>query len=101
MIHINLSTLVGFIVGFSTFAIFFYINYRIGKKQRRFDERYQQVQKHARSLAWGISTILLVSAWTITYFVEGLGFSFFLLTFVYVSHLIAYVISAYIADKKF
>jgi len=91
----------GFLIGFLSFAIVFYFNKKHGKKKRLFDERYHQVHNKARLMAWGISTFCIAGAWITAMIVEGAGFSFFLLTFVYVAHMIAYLISAMIADKKF
>lgn len=91
----------GFISGILTVGLVYYINYRIGKKKRRFDERYHQLHTKARSLAWGVSTICIVCAWLATLLVEGPGFSFFIVTFVYVAHMLAYLISSIVVEKKF
>lgn len=96
-----LSGLSGFFVGFLTIAIVFYFVKKNGKKKRLFDERYHQVHNKARSTAWGISTFCIAGAWITAMIVEGAGFSFFLLTFVYIAHMIAYLISAMIVQKKF
>ncbi|WP_075619911.1 DUF3796 domain-containing protein [Paenisporosarcina indica] len=96
-----LSGLSGFLVGFFTIAIVFYFVKKNGKKKRLFDERYHQIHNKARSIAWGISTLCIAGAWITAMIIEGAGFSFFLLTFVYVAHMIAYVIGGIIAEKKF
>lgn len=95
------SGLSGFIVGFLTIAIAIYLMKKNGKKKRLFDERYHQVHNKARSIAWGVSTFCIACAWITAMIVEGAGFSFFLLTFVYVAHMIAYLISALIVENKF
>ena len=97
----NLAGLWGFFFGILTVGIVFYFNHRIGKKNRRFDERYHQLHTKARSLAWGVSTICIVCAWLASLLVEGAGFSFFILTFVYVAHMLAYLISSIVVEKKF
>ena len=91
----------GFIMGFLFIAIVFYFNKKHGMKKRIFDERYRQVHNTARSKAWIISTFCIAGAWMTAMIVEGAGFSFFLLTFVYVAHMIAYLISAIVANKNF
>lgn len=97
----NLAALSGFFFGFLTVTIALYFNHKIGKKKRRFDERYHQMHTRARSIAWSISTFCIVGAWMASIFVEGAGFSFFILTFVYVAHMIAYLISSIVVEKKF
>ncbi|MET0787359.1 MAG: DUF3796 domain-containing protein [Paenisporosarcina sp.] len=98
----NLVTaLSGYFISFITIWIVFHFVRKSGKKKRLFDERYHQVQNKARSLAWVISTFCIVAAWMASLIVEGPGFSFFLLTFVYVAHMIAFAIGGIIAEKKF
>jgi len=96
-----IAGLSGFSVAFLIMGIVYYTFRKKGRKKRLFDERYHQVQNKARSLAWVISTFCIVIAWMAALIVEGPGFSFFLLTFVYVAHMIAYIIGGIIAEKKY
>ena len=91
----------GFFVGIITILIIFYFFKKNGKKKRLFDERYHQVQSNARSTAWIISTYCIVIAWIVAIIVEGPSFSFFLITFIYVAHMIAYLIGGIRAEQKY
>ena len=91
----------GFLLAFLIIGIVYYFVRKNGKKKRIFDERYHLVQNKARSVAWIISTFCIVIAWMASLIVEGPGFSFFLLTFVYIAHMIAYIIGGIIAENKY
>lgn len=95
-----LAGLSGFLLGFITLLIVFYFYKKNGKKKRLFDERYHQVQRKARSTAWIISTYSIVVAWMVAIIVEGPGLSFFLITFIYVAHMMAYLIGGIRAEQK-
>jgi len=95
-----LAVLTGFPLAFLIIGIVFYFVRKHGKKKRLFDERYHQVQNKARSVAWVISTFCIIIAWMFSLIIEGPGFSFFLLTFVYVAHMIAYLIGGAMAEKN-
>lgn len=95
-----LAGLSGFFLGFISLVVVFYFYRKNGKKKRLFDERYHQVQSKARSTAWIISTYCIVLAWMLAIIVEGPGFSFFLITFIYVAHMIAYLIGGVRAEQK-
>ena len=95
-----LPGLLGFLIGLISILIVFFFYKKIGKKKRLFDERYHQVQRKARSTAWIISTYSIVIAWIVAIIVEGPGFSFFLITFIYVAHMIAYLIGGMRAEQK-
>ena len=96
-----IAGILGFAIAFLTIGVVFYFFRRNGKKKRIFDERYHQVQNKARSVAWVISTFCIVLAWMAALIVEGPGFSFFLITFVYVAHMIAYLIGGIIGEKQY
>ncbi|MFX3673780.1 MAG: DUF3796 domain-containing protein [Paenisporosarcina sp.] len=96
-----ITGLSGYIIGFLVIWIVFHFMYKSGKKKRLFDERYHQVQNKARSLACVMSTFCIVIAWIASLIVEGPGFSFFLLTFMYIAHMIAFAIGGIIAEKKY
>lgn len=91
----------GFFVGIITILIIFYFFKKYGKKKRLFDERYYQVQRQARSTAWTISTFCIVIAWMVAIIVDGPGFPFFLITFIYIAHMISYLIGGIRAEQKY
>jgi len=96
-----LAGLSGLICGVLVASIVMYINYRIGKKQRRFDERYQQIHNTARSISWSVTTLTVILGWGAVIVVEGASFAFFIITGIYVIGMISYIIAAAYASKKF
>jgi hypothetical protein len=76
------------------------INRRIGKRKHLFDERYTRIHKHARSISWGVTTAAILIAWSIIIIVEGPGLAFFILSGIWVTHMLSYAIGAAIASCK-
>jgi len=64
------------------------------KKERAFDERYWSIQKEARSFSWMATTAAILAAWMIVLIVQGPKLAFFLLTGVWVVHMLSYMIGA-------
>lgn len=96
-----LAGLSGLVTGVLVASIVMYINYRIGKKQRRFDERYEQIHNKARSISWGVTVIAIIIGWGAVIVVEGASFAFFIITGIYVIGMISYIIGAAYASTKF
>ncbi|WP_313893091.1 hypothetical protein [Psychrobacillus sp.] len=96
--------LVAFLVGLPLaiviMGIVFFINRKIGKKKRLFDERYTKINEKARSISWVTTTIVILIVWMIIIFVEGPSLSFFLITAVWVIHMFSYLIGSIIASKS-
>ncbi|MFJ7935490.1 hypothetical protein [Sporosarcina sp. NPDC096371] len=92
--------LVGLPLGLLIASIILFMNWKKGKKERRFDERYTTVHQHARSISWGVTTAAILIAWTIVIIVEGPGLAFFILTGLWVTHMVSYGIGAVFANSK-
>lgn len=59
---------IGGILGVALTAIALYFIKRKGRIEKRYDERYNMLQYQSRSLAWGVTTLTLVIAFTILQF---------------------------------
>ena len=92
--------LAGLPLGLAVAGIVLFVSWRRGKKERRFDERYTRIHQHARSISWGVTTAAVLIAWTIITLVEGPSLAFFVLSSVWVTHMLSYVIGAAIASRK-
>lgn len=92
--------LIGLPTAIVSSMIILFIFYRIGKKRRWFDERYNQVHTIARSYSWIVTTAGLLVAWMIIIIMEGPGLAFFIITGLWVVHMGSYGIAAAIADKN-
>lgn len=93
--------LLGLPLGLLITAIILFFNWKRGKKERRFDERYAQMHQYARSLSWGVTTVTILLMWMIVIIVEGPGLAFFIITGVWVIHMTSYIIGAAIASKRY
>ena len=92
--------LAGLPLGLAVAGIVLFISWRRGKKERRFDERYTRIHQNARSISWGVTTVTLLIAWTIVTLVEGPSLAFFVLSGVWVTHMLSYAIGAVFASTK-
>lgn len=81
-------------------GIVFLIMRKVGKKKRWFDERYIRIHEKARSLSWIVTTITILIVWMLIIAIEGPGLAFFLMTGIWVVHMISYGIGAFMADKS-
>lgn len=77
---------IGGILGVALTAIALYFIKRKGQIEKRYDERYNMLQYQSRSLAWGVTTLTLVIAFTILYIMEGYSLATFLVLLVYLLH---------------
>lgn len=90
----------GLLVGMVITTIILFINWRKGKKERRYDERYVRVREQAGRLAWSVTVLAIVVACAVLYIFEGKGLAFYLLIVLYVISMMFYLIAVAIADKK-
>jgi len=81
-------------------VIVFLIMRSIGKQRRWFDERYVRIHEKARSLSWTVTTITILIVWMIIIFMEGPGLAFFLMTAIWVIHMLSYAIGSFIANRS-
>lgn len=96
----TISGLSGFVVGFGTILLVFLYQRKKGKKERRFDERYETVHAKARSISWGVTLIAIVLMWIGVIIYEGPKLAFFLFTILYLITISSYGIAAAIFNKK-
>ncbi|GGA47699.1 DUF3796 domain-containing protein [Psychrobacillus lasiicapitis] len=93
------SFLIGLPLAIIIIAIVSLIMRRIGKQKRWFDERYVRIHEKARSLSWTVTTVTILIVWMIIIFMEGPGLAFFLMTAIWVIHMLSYAIGSFIANK--
>ncbi|BAQ08668.1 hypothetical protein OXB_0196 [Bacillus sp. OxB-1] len=94
------SFLVGLPLGILIASIILFISWRKGKKERRFDERYTRIHEQARSFSWRVTTATILIVWGIIIVVEGPRLAFFLMTGIWVAHMLSYAIGAAIASSR-
>ncbi len=94
-----LTFLIGLPLAIVIISIVALVQYRIGKKKRLFDERYQEIQNKARSFSWLVTTISILLVWLVIIFLEGTGLAFFLMTGLWVIHMMSYLVGSIIAQK--
>ncbi|MDI2586750.1 DUF3796 domain-containing protein [Psychrobacillus sp. NEAU-3TGS] len=94
------SFLIGLPLAIVIIAIVFLVMRRIGKQKRWFDERYVRIHEKARSLSWTVTTITILIVWLIIIFMEGPGLAFFLMTAIWVIHMLSYAIGSLIANRS-
>ncbi len=92
--------LVGFPLPLIIILIILLVNRKKGKQSRWFDERYRKIHQQARSISWGVTTVAIYIAWMIVMIVEGPRLAFFILTGIWVTHMLSYLIGALIANSK-
>lgn len=81
--------------------IVYFINRYIGKKKHLFDERYQQQTNRMKARSWDAMIVIYLIAWCVVIIFDGISFSFFLLTALYVLHnMTAIVANLYYLNKE-
>lgn len=93
--------LLGLPLGLLIAGIVWWINHRIGKRERRFDERYQSMHRRARSYSWFATTTAILIGWMLSMMIEGPGLAFFILSGIWVIHMMSYAIGASVASKYY
>ncbi len=91
--------LVGLPLGLVIWAIVWFFVRKKGMKERIFDERYANLHRHARSISWKVMTGAILIAWIIVMIVEGAKLAFFILTALWVIHMLSWAIGAAIVNK--
>lgn len=90
----------GLPLGLAIWAIVYYFVWKKGKKERLFDERYRNIHRHARAISWKVMTGAILIAWVIVMIVEGPGLAFFVLTALWVTHMMSWLFGAMIANRE-
>ncbi|WP_339228858.1 DUF3796 domain-containing protein [Oceanobacillus sp. FSL K6-2867] len=96
----NPSGILGLIAAVFVLIIVFFVNRHIGRKKHLFDERYQQTNNRAKARAWDTMIVIYLVAWFIVILFDGIGFSFFLLTALYVLHNVTAIITNFYFSAK-
>lgn len=78
----------------------FYFQRRLGKKKYLFDERYRQETNQAKARAWDVSLVIMLLAWPVVIIFDGIGFSFFLLTGIFVLHNTSLMVTSFYLGMK-
>ncbi|MBB4826542.1 apolipoprotein N-acyltransferase [Sporosarcina luteola] len=90
----------GFISGFGIVLLIALFYFWKGRKERRFDERYETVHAKARTISWGITVIVLALMWLGALIYEGASLAFILLAAAYGIMLLSYGIAVFVLNKK-
>jgi len=96
----SIESLAGFITGAGVVLFIAFLYFRKGKKERRFDERYEEVHAKARTLSWSLTLIVLMLMWLGSLIFEGPKLAFLLLATAYGVMLISYGIGVLIMNKR-
>lgn len=96
----TIESLAGFITGAGVVLFIAFLYFRKGKKERRFDERYEEVHTKARTISWAITLIVLMCMWLGSLLFEGPKLAFLLLAIAYGVMLISYAIGVVIMNKR-
>ncbi|QFG00124.1 hypothetical protein PB01_15530 [Psychrobacillus glaciei] len=94
-----LTLFLGLPLGIITMMIVFFIMRKFGKKKRWFDERYTKMNEKARSISWIFTTFAILIAWMIITVIEGPGLSFFIMTGIWLIHMVSYSIGAIVSNQ--
>ncbi|QTD42842.1 DUF3796 domain-containing protein [Sporosarcina sp. Te-1] len=98
----NLSgeTIAGFITGLGAVLLVALFYFWKGRRERRFDERYETVHAKARTISWGITVIVLALMWLGALIFEGASLAFILVATAYGIMLISYAVAVFILNRK-
>lgn len=81
--------------------IVFFINRNIGRKKRLFDERYYLKANRAKARSWDAMLVIYMIAWFVVIIFDGISFSFFLITALYVLHNVTLIITNLYFSKEY
>ena len=97
----TLIALAGLGIGVLGIAIVYKVNRRIGKKERLFDERQRKISDQAKAFSWNITMAAILMAWALVIIFQGISFSFFLITGLYILQYLSMLITTvYLAQKN-
>jgi hypothetical protein len=89
----------GLPLGLAIFGVVYFFVHRKAKKERLYDERYTAVHRHARAISWKVMTVAILVAWAIVIIVEGPKLAFFIMSALWVIHMLSWAVGAAIASK--
>lgn len=90
MEFISIESISGFFTGFGLMVLLAIYLWRRGKKERKFDERYETVQKRARTFSWGMTIVFIFMMFVGVVIYEGFGLAAISLAIVYTFILLTY-----------
>lgn len=93
--------ILGLVIAVTICIIVFFINRNIGRKKRLFDERYYLKTNRAKARSWDAMLVIYLIAWFVVIIFDGISFSFFLLTALYVLHNLTLIITSYYISKEY
>ncbi|MCY8469886.1 DUF2178 domain-containing protein [Bacillus haynesii] len=97
----TLIALAGLGIGVLGIVIVYSVNRRIGKKERLFDERQRKISDQAKAFSWNITMAAILIAWALVIIFQGISFSFFLITGLYILQCLSMLITTvYLAQKN-
>ena len=91
--------LLGLPLGLAISGLVYFFVHRKAKKERVYDERYTALHRHARSISWMVMTVAILVAWTIVIIVEGPKLAFFIMSALWVIHMLSWAVGSAIASK--
>lgn len=90
MDFMSIGSVSGFFTGFGLMLLLAIYKWRKGKKERRFDERYETIHGKARTFSWSITVVLIFMVFLGAVIYEGFKLAAILLAIVYVFILLTY-----------
>ena len=96
----TLDTLAGVIVGAGVTLLIAFLYFKKAEKERRFDERYEQVNAKAIKLSWMTTLIVLLMMWLGVLMYEGAKIAFLLSVSAYGVLLISYWVALFFYNRK-
>lgn len=95
----SLESIAGFFTGAGVVLLLLFLYIRKGKKEKRFDERYEEVHSKARTISWSITLILLTLMWVAAIVLDLGTLPFIFGISAYSVLLLSYIVSAIWLNK--
>lgn len=93
--------IIGLFLGAASTILAVMINKRQAKKKRLMDERYQTINNRAKGIAWNVSAVLIWVGWTLTMFIDGITWVFFLFMVMHMAHVGNYGFTRFQLEEKY
>ncbi|MFD1206746.1 MULTISPECIES: hypothetical protein [Sporosarcina] len=95
----SLESIAGFFTGAGVVLLLLFLYIRKGKKEKRFDERYEEVHSKARTISWSITLIVLMLLWVAAIVFDLGTLPFIFAISAYSVLLLSYIVSAIWLNK--
>ncbi|MBD7985861.1 DUF3796 domain-containing protein [Sporosarcina sp. Sa2YVA2] len=96
----TLESIAGFITGAGIVLLLAFIYFKKGNKQRKFDERYEQVNAKAIKFSWISTLIVLLFMWLGVLIYEGAKLAFLLSVSAYGVLLITFGVAHFVYNRR-